>query len=76
MIVKGVPDIQSMRNALEMGYELHEDGVWWPVYDSTKHDHEDFKRTVWPNHIKHQAERTSIRLYKSPDGTQTKEVKV
>lgn len=76
MIVKGVPDIQSMRNALEMGYEVHPDGLWWPVYDEANYDPEDFKRTVWPNNIKHQSERTGVKLYRSPDGTQTKEVKI
>ena len=31
-LAPGVPDMHSYRAALEMGYEVHEDGLWWPVY--------------------------------------------
>ena len=31
-LAPGVPDLHSYRTAIEMGYEVHEDGLWWPVY--------------------------------------------
>ena len=73
MIAPGVPDSHSLKIALEMGYECHNDGLWWPEYDLSKFDHADFK-VVWPGNIHAQWRRTGIKRYRSPDSTKTKEV--
>jgi hypothetical protein len=36
-LAPGVFDMQSYRTALEMGYEVHADGMWWPVWRKPGH---------------------------------------
>jgi hypothetical protein len=73
MIAPGVPDMHSMRTALEMGYEVHEDGLWWPEYDMKLHHEADWpKGCTWPAYIHNQWKRLGRKLYSSPDGLQTK----
>lgn len=74
MIAPGVPDVQALRMALEMGYELHSDGLWWPVYDKTQWDKQDMRSATWPNYIWNQWDRLGKKLYISPDGSRTKEI--
>lgn len=72
MIAPGVPDSHSLKIALEMGYECHRDGLWWPEYDFKKFDHSDFVKAIWPATVHNQWRRVGMKLYRSPDGNKTK----
>lgn len=53
-------------NALrQMGYEIHDDGAWWPEYDYSEYDQSDWKKQ--PNPIQKQFDRLKARLYSSPN---------
>jgi hypothetical protein len=36
-LAPGVPDMHSYRTAIEMGYEVRDDGLWWPVFGKPGH---------------------------------------
>lgn len=76
MIAPGVPDVQSMRTALEMGYAVHSDGIWWPVYKWEHFMLEDFNNSVWPEYIKSQWKRLGVEHYISADDKRTKEIAI
>jgi len=75
MIAPGVPDIHSMRCALEMGYDIHDDGLWWPIYNFDKFDAIDNPpKCIWPQYIYNQWKRLGIKMYLSPNNKTTKEL--
>lgn len=75
MIAPGVPDMQSMRGLLEMGYEIHEEGPMWPIYDLSNFDYADWAdKKVWPAYIHNQWQRVGVKKYQSPDSKRIKEV--
>ena len=77
MIAPGVPDMHSLRIALEMGYECHSDGLWMPKYDLTQFDLFDFPpKAIWPKPIYNQWERLGRKQYRSPNFKTIKEVKI
>jgi hypothetical protein len=69
MIAPGVPDVHSMKTALEMGYEVHEDGLWWPEYDWSNYLESDWpvKNCIWPTYIHNQWKRLGVKKFRSPD---------
>lgn len=76
MIGNGIPDESSLKNLIEMGYEIHGAAPncepRWPEYINEEYHPSDFgfdnKPNKWPGYIKTQRERLKKAKWTSPSG--------